>query len=129
MYNRNLLATLYETKHLVANLPRTRLRKSEDSYEISQQLPAPMFLCVVHTEFATRSDRDMIESGQTIALRYPHSRNSQGFKSGDLGDKAVGKCGLMILSSPKWRQSTCFTQRAMCRGVPSVDETVENSRD
>ncbi|GFT88908.1 hypothetical protein TNCV_907071 [Trichonephila clavipes] len=43
---------------------------------------------------------------------------------GDLGGQVEGKCRLMILSSPKWGRSICFTQRAICGGAPSSINTV-----
>ena len=53
-----------------------------------------------------------------MVFRYSHSQKSQGFKSGNLEGQAVGNCWLMILSSLRWRQSNCFTQRAICGRVP-----------
>ena len=59
-----------------------------------------------------------------MALMYLHRQKSQGFKSKDLGGLAVGNCRLMILMSRKWRQSSCFKQRAMCGGASSCINTI-----
>ena len=68
--------------------------------------------------FYFRSDTDVMD------LRCPQSQISQVFKSGDVGSQAVKKCWLIILSSPKWRRSSCFTQQAICGGGPSCIKTV-----
>ena len=60
-----------------------------------------------------------MESQYIMALWYPQSEKSQGFKSGDLGGQVVGICCLIILSSLEWRWSSCFTQRPICGGAPS----------
>ena len=59
-----------------------------------------------------------------MVLRYSFSEKSQGFKSEDLESQAVGNFRFMILSSPKWRWSNCFTQRAICGEAPSCINTV-----
>ena len=59
-----------------------------------------------------------------MVLRYSRSQQSQAFKSRGLEDQDVGNFWLMILSSPKWRPSNCFMQRAMCGGAPSCINTV-----
>ena len=72
-----------------------------------------------------RSDRDSgMKSRKTMDLKYPESQNLQDCKSGDLGGQAVGNCRLIILSSPKWRRSSCFTQRTICDRAPSCIKTV-----
>ena len=71
-----------------------------------------------------RSNRDVMGSRWTVALRYPHSQTLHRFKSGDLRAQVIGNCWLIILSSSKWRWISCFTQRAMCGGAPSCIKTV-----
>ncbi|GFU27872.1 hypothetical protein TNCV_449741 [Trichonephila clavipes] len=58
-----------------------------------------------------------------MALSYPHS---QIYDESSRGTRrpAVGKCRLMILSSPKGRRSPSFIQRVMCRGASSYVNTV-----
>ena len=48
-----------------------------------------------------------------MGLRYPHIQQLEEFKSGDLGDQALGSRRLMFLSPTKRRRCTCITQRSM----------------
>ena len=57
-------------------------------------------------------------------LRYPRSQKSQIIKSDYLGNQAVKNWRLIILSSPKWWHSSCFTQRAICGGASFCIKTV-----